>query len=32
MDLPYDQAIDEKKFKWIHVSYSDKPRKKILHL
>ena len=32
MDLPYDQAIDEKKFKWIHISYSDKPRKQILHL
>lgn len=32
LDLPFDQLIDEKKFKWIHVSFSDKPRKQILHL
>lgn len=32
MDLPYDQLIDEKKFSWIHVSFSKKPRKQILHL
>jgi uncharacterized protein YcbK (DUF882 family) len=32
MDLPYDQVIDEKNFRWVHVSYSDKPRKQILHL
>jgi hypothetical protein len=32
MDLPYDQLIDEKNFRWIHVSYSNKNRKQILHL
>ena len=32
MDLPYDQVIDEKKFRWVHVSFSEKPRKQILHL
>ena len=32
MNLPFDQLIDEKKFNWIHVSYSSKPRKQILHL
>ena len=32
MGLPYDQLIDEKNFRWIHVSYSSKPRKQILHL
>lgn len=32
LDLPFDQLIDEKKFKWIHVSYSENPRKQILHL
>ena len=32
MDLPYDQVIDERNFSWVHVSYSDKPRKQILHL
>lgn len=32
MDLPYDQLIDEKNFRWIHVSFSEKPRKQILHL
>ena len=32
MDLPFDQLIDEKNFKWIHVSYSDRKRKQILHL
>ena len=32
MDLPYDQVIDEKKYKWIHVSFSENPRKQILHL
>lgn len=31
-NLPYDQLIDEKDFSWIHVSYSDNPRKQILHL
>lgn len=32
LDLPFDQLIDEKKFSWVHVSYSPKPRKQILHL
>lgn len=32
MDLPFDQLIDEKNFRWIHVSFSKKPRKQILHL
>lgn len=32
LDLPFDQLIDEKNYKWIHVSYSDNPRKQILHL
>jgi uncharacterized protein YcbK (DUF882 family) len=32
LDLPFDQLIDEKNFKWVHISYSDKPRKQILHL
>ena len=32
LNLPYDQLIDEKKFSWIHISFSKKPRKQILHL
>lgn len=32
LDLPFDQLIDERKFSWIHVSYSKNPRKQILHL
>ena len=32
MNLPFDQLIDEKNFRWIHVSYSDRKRKQILHL
>lgn len=32
LDLPFDQLIDEKKFSWVHVSFSEKPRKQILHL
>lgn len=32
LDLPFDQLIDENKFKWIHVSYSSRNRKQILHL
>lgn len=32
MNLPYDQIIDEKDFDWVHVSYSDNPRRQILHL
>ena len=32
LDLPFDQLIDEKNFKWIHISYAKNPRKQILHL
>ena len=32
LDLPFDQLIDEKNFSWIHISFSEKPRKQILHL
>ena len=32
MNLPFDQLIDEKNFRWIHVSYSNRHRKQILHL
>ena len=32
LNLPFDQLIDERKFKWIHVSYSRTPRKQVLHL
>lgn len=32
LNLPYDQLIDEKDYSWIHISYSEKPRKQILHL
>lgn len=32
LDLPYDQLIDEKHFQWVHVSFSENPRKQVLHL
>lgn len=32
LNLPFDQLIDENKFKWIHVSYSENPRRQVLHL
>ena len=32
LNLPFDQVIDECNFKWIHVSFSNNPRKQILHL
>ena len=32
LELPFDQLIDEKNYRWIHVSFSNKPRKQILHL
>ena len=32
LDLPFDQLIDEKNYKWIHISFSKTPRKQILHL
>ena len=32
LNLPYDQLIDEYNYNWVHVSFSDKPRKQILHI
>lgn len=32
LDLPFDQLIDEKNYSWIHISYSPRNRKQILHL
>lgn len=32
LNLPFDQLIDENNYKWVHVSYSSKPRKQILKL
>ena len=32
LNLPFDQLIDENNYKWVHVSYSPKPRKQILKL
>lgn len=32
LNLPFDQLIDEKNLSWVHVSYSDKPRKQVLYL
>ena len=32
LKLPFDQLIDESNYSWIHISYTDKPRKQILHL
>ena len=32
LKLPFDQLIDEKKFSWVHISVSKKPRRQILHL
>lgn len=32
LNLPYDQLIDEYGFNWIHVSYSSRNRKQILHI
>lgn len=32
LDLPFDQLIDEKGLRWIHVSYSDLHRKSVLQL
>lgn len=31
LSLPFDQLIDEKHYKWIHVSHSTHPRRQILH-
>ena len=32
LKLPYDQLIDEYGFNWVHVSYSSKNRRQILHI
>lgn len=32
LNLPFDQLIDEQEYSWIHISFSTKPRKQILHL
>lgn len=32
LNLPFDQLINENNYKWVHVSYSAKPRKQILKL
>lgn len=32
LDLPFDQLIDEKNYSWIHISYSPRNRKQVLHL
>lgn len=32
LDLPFDQLIDEYNFDWVHVSFSEKNRKQILHI
>lgn len=32
LNLPYDQLIDEYNYNWIHISYSPKNRKQILHI
>ena len=32
LQLPFDQLIDEKDYSWIHVSYSPRHRRNILHL
>lgn len=30
--LPFDQLIDEHNYDWVHISYSPKNRRQILHL
>lgn len=32
LKLPFDQLINESNYSWIHVSYSDRHRRQILHL
>ena len=32
LNLPYDQLIDEYGYNWVHVSYSPRNRKQILHI
>jgi hypothetical protein len=31
-EINFDQLIDESKYSWLHISYSNKNRKQILHL
>lgn len=31
-DLDFDQLIDEKGYRWLHVSFSDRNRRQVLHL
>lgn len=30
--IPFDQLIDEKNYRWIHVSYRPNGRRNVLHL
>ena len=32
LHLPFDQLINEYNYSWVHVSYSPRNRKQILHL
>ena len=32
LKLPYDQLIDEYGYNWVHVSYSSRNRRQILHI
>ena len=32
LNLPFDQLIDEYNFNWVHVSYSPRNRKQVLHI
>ena len=32
MNLPFDQKKKEKTYSWVHISFSKKPRKQVLHL
>lgn len=32
LNLPFDQLIDEYDFNWVHVSYSPRNRRQILHI
>ena len=32
LNLPYDQLIDEYNYDWVHVSYSPRNRRQILHI
>lgn len=31
LDLPFDQLIDEYNYNWVHVSYSNKHRRQVIH-